>query len=126
MGDVKSFAIAVSGGTPANTDTVVLFNSVTAFGTGGFRHNKPARISFAVENSHSGTLKAYRSTNSGTNWDQVADDIAVAVATSTDINGPYDFLVDTYLDFKLEFTTSATQTTWRAELHGHNDRQPGT
>jgi hypothetical protein len=126
MKDVRSYSIAVSGGTPANTDTVVLFNSVTAFGAGSFRCNGPSRISLAVENSHTGTLKAYRSTNGGTNWDQVGDDIAVTVPSATDISGPYDYLVDTYLDFKLEFTTTATQTTWRAELHGHNDRQPGT
>lgn len=125
MGDVGSFSIAVSGGTPTNTDTVVLFNSVTAFGRGGFRCSGVARVSFGVENSHSGTLKAYRSIDHGTNWDQIADDIAVAAATATDISGPYDFLADTYLDLKLEFTTSATQTTWRPELHGHNDRQPG-
>jgi hypothetical protein len=121
----EHFSIAVSGGTPTDTNTVVLFNSVTAFGQGGFRTRGIKRISFAVENSHSGTLKAYRSTDHGTNWDQVEGDLAVAAATATDISGPYDYLVDTHLDWKLEFTTSATQTTWRANLMAHHDRQPG-
>lgn len=126
MSDVRSYSIAVSGGTPTGTATVVLFNSVTAFGRGAFRCSRPNRISFTVENSHAGTLKAYRSTDHGTNWDQVGDDLTVDVATATDVSGPYDYLVDTFLDWKLEFTTSATQTTWRAELNAHNDRQPGT
>jgi hypothetical protein len=121
----EHFSIAVSGGTPANTDTVVLFNSVTAFGQGVFRTLGIKRISFGVENSHAGTLKAYRSTNHGTNWDQVEGDLAVGVAAAADISGPYDYLVDTHLDWKLEFTTSATQTTWRPNLMAHHDRQPG-
>lgn len=122
----RSFTIACPTALPGISATVVIFDSTAAFGPKQLRHVPLARISFAVMNSHTGTLKASRSSNGGTNWD-VFDSRAVTVPASNTISGPYDYLIDTYEDFKLEFVNDGTaQTTWRPELKGHENRQPGT
>ena len=110
----------------ANGNTTILFDSTVSFGTGlaGDPHNstlqgKLSRVSLGLENSHLGTLKAYRSVDKGTNWDQVGGDISVAAASSTDISGPYSFLVDTYSDFRISWVNGGSaQTTWRPEVTG--------
>ena len=115
----------------ADSNTYVMFDSTVEsywrIGPGNL-NLWASRLSFGVENSHSGTLKAYRSTNKGTNWDQVGGDTAVAAAAATDISGPYDYLVDTYTDFKLEWVNGGSaQTTWRPEITiVRGDRASGT
>jgi hypothetical protein len=86
------------------------------------------RVSFAVENSAAGTLRAYRSVDKGTNWDQFGGDIVVAAATATGISGPYDFLVDTYSDVRISWVNGGSaQTTWRPEVTvTRGDRASGT
>lgn len=97
----------------ADSNTYPLFNSVTLFGAGVLRSRKASRLSFAVENSQAGTLKAYMSQNGGTTWVQFGGDIAVAAAAATDVSGPYDFLVDTYRDVKLDWVNGGSaQATW--------------
>lgn len=119
---------AVSGGTPgANTDELTLFDSTVAWPGGGLL---PVigikRFTFGGNNSHAGQLKAYFSTNKGTNWDLYSQ-TAVAAASSGAMSGPYDFDVAGYSDWKLTWTNDAAsaQTTWRVQLHGHTSRQPG-
>lgn len=97
----------------ADSNTYNMFNSVMLFGARGLRLRGIARLNFTVENSHSGTLKAYMSKDSGTTWIQFGTDTAVAAAAATDVSGPYDYLVDTYWDVKLDWVNGGSaQTTW--------------
>lgn len=120
------FSIAVTSTAPTDSDDTEIFNSVTAFGRGVFRTLGIKRLAFSAEHSHAATLKAYMSTNHGTDWDQVEGDITMAVPASGDIGGPEDFYVAPYLDFKLVWTNGGTtQTTWRPSLTASYDAQPG-
>lgn len=97
----------------ADANTYPIFNSVTLFGAGVLRARKASRLNFGVENSEAGTLKAYMSQNGGVTWVQFGGDIAVAAAAATDISGPYDYLVDTYRDVKLDWVNGGVaQGTW--------------
>jgi hypothetical protein len=121
----QSFVISTVTTAPTDGNTVVLFDSTT-LGRGYFRHMPVKRISFGVHNSHAGTLNAYRSTDFGANW-RLYDTRAVVASPANEISGPYDYLVDTFLDWKLEWVNGGTtQTTWRPEMHGHENREPGT
>jgi hypothetical protein len=121
-----SFTIACPTTTPTGTATIEIFNSVTAFGATQLRHLPIKRISFAAEHDQTFTARISRSTNGGTNWD-VVNSQSVPVVANT-IGGPIDYLIDTYEDVKIEVVNGGVdQTTWRPELHGHEDtRQPGT
>lgn len=123
---MSKFTISMDTTAPTGAGTTTIFSSVSAFGAKMIRHLKVKRISFAVENDQAGTLEASRSTDGGTTWD-VFDSRAVAAAGANVISGPYDYLIDTYEDFRLRWTNGGSnQTTWRPELHGHEDRVPGT
>jgi hypothetical protein len=115
---MPSASMTLDTATPgADANTYNLFDSTTDIGAGLMRVRGLSRLTFGVENSQAGTLKAYRSTDRGTSWDQVGGDIAVAAAPATDISGPYDYLVDTYKDFKLDWVNGgAAQATWRPEI----------
>lgn len=104
----------LSSSTPgADSNTYAMFNSVTLFGKQRLRSMSVSRVTFTLKNSHLGTLKAYMSKDGGTTWYQVGGDIAVPAAAATDVSGPYDFLVDTYWDFKLDWVNGGSaQTTW--------------
>jgi hypothetical protein len=105
---------------PTGTATIEIFNSVTAFGAYGLRHLPIKRISFGVEHDQGFTVVASASSNGGTNWD-VVNSQAVAVAANT-IGGPFDYLVDTYDDFKISITNGGVdQTVWRPTLKGNED-----
>lgn len=110
---------------PTGVASAEIFNSVTAFGAKQLRHLPIKRVSFAVEHDQSFTITAYRSTDGGTNWDVILTQSVPVVANT--IGGPFDFLIDTYEDVKIAITNGGVdQTTWRPELHGHEDtRQPG-
>ncbi len=122
-----STGFTVAGGTPgADSNTYVLFSSVSAWGAKGLPMTGIQRLVFSLKNSHSGTLNAYMSVDGGTNWDQL-DTQAVAAPAAGAISGPYDYLVDPYLDFKLEWVNGGSaQTTWRPVLVGVQDRSVGT
>lgn len=112
---------------PTGSTTTTLWDSTVALGVGQMRHSPIRRLSFGVENSHTGTLKAYMSVDGGANWYQVEGDKAVAAAAADDISGPYDYLIDTYSDFKLEWVNGGTtQTTWVPICKGNEKREPGT
>lgn len=113
----ESSDVAVTSTAPTDSNTTILWSSDTRLGKGCMRMHNISRIQFTVENSHSGTLKAYRSTNGGTTWDQVGDDLAVAAAGATDVSGPYSYLVDPFNDWRLSWVNGGTtQTTWRPSL----------
>ena len=127
INDDLTIDIGVGGGTPgADSNDYVLFDSTTAIGKNQLPTCGIKRISFSLANSQSGTLKAKRSTDGGTTWDQY-DSQAVVASTGTTINGPYDYLVDTFKNFQLVWTNGgAAQTTWRPELKGHTLRTRGS
>jgi len=125
MGYEPTTDIAVSATAPTDSNDTTLLDTTTAFGPYALPFSGIKRISFSAEHSHSGTLKAYRSTNGGTTWDQY-DERSVAAPGATTISGPFDYLVDTFKAWKLVWTNGGTtQTTWRPEMKGHPDRAPG-
>lgn len=101
----------------ANSNTYPLFNSATWTIGPGCLPLWGNRLLFGLTNSQAGTLKAYRSTDKGTTWEQVGGDIAVVANSSTDINGPYDYLIDPHPDFKLDWVNGGSaQATWRPSI----------
>lgn len=101
----------------ANSNTYPLFNSATWSLGAGILPMWGNRLLFGLTNNNSGTLKAYRSTDKGTTWEQVGGDISVAANSSTDINGPYDYEIDAHPDFKLDWVNGGSaQTTWRPSI----------
>lgn len=123
MEDVKVAVIAATPG--ADTNDYVMFDSTVTFAAPNASNSKSttlaahdiSRVLFGLKNSHLGTLKVYRSTDKGTNWDQYGGDVAVPASPSTDISGPYDLLVDFTADCKVIWTNGGSaQTTWRPEV----------
>lgn len=115
----RRFMIAVSGGTPgADSNDYVLFNSITAFGLYAFRSIGMNRLQFELNNSHNGTLALQRSNDNGTNWRTVDTRSVTAPAAGT-TNGPFDYIVDGYLDVRLVWTNAGTaQNPWEPTLTG--------
>lgn len=113
----ETIKVGVISATPGNDSSVYnLFNSTVTFAN-GLRTHDIGRIEVSLVNNQSGTIRFYKSSNKGTNFDQVGGDIAVVASTATDINGPYDFLVDPYDDVKIDWVNGGTaQTTWRPEV----------
>jgi hypothetical protein len=126
-----SVAYVVQGGTPgADSNTYTLFDSTTAFqGTPSFSAGKGmiptkeiARFIFNLNNSQTGTLKAFWSNDGGTTWNQYYS-ASVAAAVSPVMNGPIDFPVDGYRDWRLQWTNGGSaQGTWIAALSSTRNR----
>lgn len=121
--NIKVKVISATPGTDSNTYN--LFSSIVTFGAPNQSNSASttlmahdiSRLELRLANNATGTLKFYTSTDGGTNWDQTGGDISVAASTSTDINGPYDFLLDPYTDCKLDWVNGGTaQTTWRPNV----------
>lgn len=122
----QSFVIKVSTTAPTLATTTTLLDTTSAFGVGVFRHTGIKRISFGVVNDQAGTLIAQKSIDGGTTWDTY-DSRVVGIPAANTMSGPFDYLVDTFLDWRLRWTNGGvTQTTWRPEMHGHENREPGT
>ena len=111
---------------PAIGATIDLFNSVTTYGAGQMRMLCVDRVQINFQSISHGSaangLKAYASSDGGTNWDEVdfADSTGTAtmpdtVAASTaGADNIYDFWLAAYSDFKLTYTNGGTKpTTWR-------------
>lgn len=113
------FNIAVSGGTPGtDSNAYVLFNSITAFGLGVLRHMPINRLQFELNNSHDGTLALQRSNDGGTNW-RTVDTRAVTAPAAGTTNGPFDYVIDGYLEVRLVWTNGGTaQSPWEPTLSG--------
>lgn len=126
----ESLKINVISATPgADSNTYNLFDSTLwNLGPGLLRSINASRLTLRLANANAGTLKFYTSTDKGTNWDQTGNDIAVAASGTTDINGPYDFLLDPYSDVKLDWVNggSSQAAKWRPGLSMIvNDRTRG-
>ena len=79
------------------------------------------RVVVRLKNDQAGTLKTYRSSDRGTNWSQVSQ-TSVAAAASTASND-YDFLVEGYRDFKIDWLNGGvTQTTFAPDISLISDR----
>lgn len=120
----ESFSIGVLTPTAsapgADSNTYPIFNSTNSglWGAGNL-HIWCSRLQFSLANSAAGTVKVYRSTDKGTNWDEFGGDTAWVASTSTDINGPLDILVDPHTDVKIDWVNGGSaQTTWRPSLNG--------
>jgi hypothetical protein len=124
---MSKFVIKVSTTAPTDGNSVTLFDSTVAFGRGVMRYLPITRVAFTTNNSHTGTLVAKRSIDGGTTW-TTYDSRAVGVPAANTISGPYDFLIDTFLEWQLIWTNGGTtQTTWTPEMVGfEGDRVPGT
>lgn len=132
----ESLKVKVTSSTPgADSNTYNLFNSTLCFAAPSSKAGVPtafrsyciSRLEFRLTNDQSGTLKFYTSVNGGTTWAQTGGDIAVLASSSTDINGPYDFLCDPYDDVKLDWVNGGSaQTTWAPGITLiRGDRAPG-
>ena len=103
---------------PTGSADTVIFDTTVHFGGGGMIPLMGVeRIAFTAEHDQAGTLKAYRSTNKGTTWD-LYDERAVAVSSGTEISGPFDYVVNTYQDWKLVWTNGGVNqgAAWRPEI----------
>jgi hypothetical protein len=128
MSRPETIELGVNGGTPgADSSDYVLLDTTLAFGKGQIRVLGINRITFSVNNSQAGTRKAYFSKDGGTTWN-LFDSTAVTAASAGAMSGPFDYLVDTYRDFKLVWTNGGSaQTTWIPTLVAIvGDRASGT
>lgn len=123
----ENIQFAVSGGTPgADANTYTLFDSTVCFGAPNQSNSKSttlaahdiSRIEFSVKNSQAGTLNAQFSQDKGTTW-TTYDTRAVAIAGANTISGPFDYLVDPFPDWRLQWVNGGVaQGTWLPALVG--------
>jgi len=95
---------------PGNAAVVVIFTTVQlGWGANFLATNGIQRILVSINNSQSGTLNAYQSSDRGANWVKI-DTLAVAAAAANTerIN---DYFVTQYADWKLEWVNDATPQT---------------
>lgn len=110
---------------PGNGATVKLFDSTTMLGNEAAKMLRTLginriEVAFLSVNQASAALglRSYASSDNGANWDETQAAIALA-ATSSGTVATYDYPVDSYDDFKLEYTAGATgPTTWRVSVKG--------
>jgi hypothetical protein len=109
---MENIRVTPSGGTPAgDSNDYILFDSTVAF-TDSLDAHGISRVIFSLNSNQAGTRKAYFSQNRGTTW-TLYDSVAVAAYSSPAAAGPFDYVVDTYRDWKLVWTNGGTiQTTW--------------
>lgn len=112
---------------PGNAETVVLFSTVAAFpGKNYCQHNGIKRFIVDLKHDQTGTVKAYRSQDRGTTWNQFYDSGAIAApaATSSTIR---DIAIEPYEDWKVEWVNGATpQTTFLVGMALADERPPLT
>lgn len=114
--------INVSGTTPGTDSNVDVMFTTDDGQIGGnyFAHNGIRRASIAINHSHSGTLKWYRSVDRGANWTQVGSQALTATANEI---STVDILVEGEPDWRLDWTNGGTaQSPWSAILTLSPDR----
>lgn len=125
MGKDFSFAIRIDETAPTLGNTTILFNSETSWGLDALPALDVKRISFEAFHDQAGTLKAFRKSRGATTWDQY-DTQVIGIPPANTITGPFDYLIDTFWNWKLEWLNGGvTQTTWRPSMHGHENRMRG-
>jgi hypothetical protein len=101
----------------ADSNTYLIFDSTKQF-PGGLQTFNISRIQLALNNSQSGTLKAYFSEDVGVTWNEYNDQAVTAMSSSASAQ-PFDYSVDAYTDWKLAWVNGGSaQTTWVIGLKG--------
>lgn len=111
---------------PGNAETVVLFSTTANSGMGAafIASAQLNRFYMTLINDQAGTLNAYSSENRGTTWTKIYTSAVAASAANSE--SPYDFLIEPYSDWKLEWVNGATpQTTFRPAMALQGQRNPG-
>ena len=112
---------------PGNAEVVTIFDTTKTPNGMGAAFVAIAglhRLYVAIVNDQTGTLKSSSSENRGKTWTQI-DSLAVA-AVSANSENPSDWLIEPYLDWKLEWTNGATpQGTFRVAAALQGERNPG-
>lgn len=110
---------------PGAGATVSIFNTVTAgFGANGIASASLNRLYVTLINDQAGTWNAYSSEDRGTTWTKIYT--AAVAASAANADTPYDFLIEPYSDWKLEFVNGGTpQGTFRVAAALQGQRNPG-
>lgn len=88
---------------------------------GFFQHAGIHKMIFDIKCTQAGTIKWYKSSDRGTTWRQEGSQ-AIAAPAATD-SVVQEFLVEAYLDFKVEWTNGGVaQATWAVDIVGSPDR----
>jgi hypothetical protein len=119
-------ATGAAGLVPGNdSNTYNLFSSVVAFqGARMAPQMGYKRLVVDIKNAGgNGTLKFYKSVDRGVNWLQI-DEIAVT-APAANATNVYDFLIEEYDDFKLDWVNGGTiQNPWSVSIALTDSRNP--
>ena len=107
-----------------NSSSFFIFSTVTnGMGAGFMAMAMLNRLYLTLINDQAGTLKSYSSENRGTTWTQISSTAVAASAANSE--NPYDYLIEPYSDWKLEWVNGATpQTTFRVAAALQGQRNP--
>ena len=118
---------------PGNAETVVLLATAPTSGVltgviGGagnmgnfFPNARIERVLLSLTNDQAGTLNEYQSFDRGATWTKIFTTAVAASAANSE--NQYDFLVEPYGDWKLEWVNGAApQTTFKVNLAGTEQR----
>lgn len=112
---------------PGNAEVVSIFDTTAGGGQMGAAFMATAglnRLYVTFINNQAGTLKSYSSEDRGATWTQISSTAVAASAASSE--NPYDYLIESYADWKLEWTNGATpQTVFRVAAALQGQRNPG-
>lgn len=109
----------------ADANTYTLFSSVLAFqGARMAPQMGYKRLMVDIKNANAGTLKLYKSPDRGVNWYQINEQAVGAAAANA--TNPYDFLIEEYDDFKLDWVNGgASQAAmWQVSISLSDSRNP--
>lgn len=111
---------------PLAGTTVTIFDTTKDpnMGANFIAHAGLNRLYVTLINDQTGTFNAYSSENRGTAWTKIYTVAVAASAANSDT--PYDFLIEPYSDWKLEFVCGGSnQTTFRVAAALQGQRNPG-
>lgn len=113
--------VSYTGSTPGNdSNTYNLFSTLAGSSNDRWPKNAFAlmgvkKLTLVLKCNQAGTLKAYESTDRGTNWRQI-DEIAVA-APAANASYATDYSVEGLADFKLDWVNGGTiQSPWDVSM----------
>ena len=120
---------------PGNAATVVLLATAPTSGSGtgviaypadsGHQFQKMGirRVALSLTNDQAGTINEYQSLDRGATWVKIFT--AAVAASAANSENQYDFWVEPYQDWKLEWVNGATpQTTFIPNMVGTGQRNP--
>ena len=128
----ESCKVTYTGATPgADANTYVLFSTVAMFtGANVLQGTGMKRLDLGLSNSQAGTLNWYKTQSRLTNssntpvWTQIG---TAAVAAGATAENDFDWLIEPYADFKLEWVNGGVaQATWVPDLVLSDSRNKST